>query len=59
MLLWVIEVIKKKNNGAGAGKTRIFKGVVGGFKVKKSPTQLFLYMSSVIPNATLVKFVHK
>ena len=59
MLLWVIEVIKKNKIGAGAGKTRIFKAGVGGFKVKKSPTQPFLYTSSVISNAKLVKFVHK
>ena len=59
MLLWGIEVIKKNKIGGGAGKTQIFKAVVGGFKVKKSPTQSFLYTSSVIPNAKFVKFVHK
>ena len=40
--------------GAGAGKTRIFKAAAGDFKVKASPTQLFLDTSPVIPNVKLV-----
>ena len=49
-----IEAIKLNKIGAGAGKTRIFKAVAGDFKVKASPTQLFLDTSPVIPNVELV-----
>ena len=49
-----MEAIELNKIGAGAGKTRIFKAVAGDFKVKASPTQLFLDKSPVIPNVELV-----
>ena len=52
--LRIIEAIELNKIGAGAGKTRIFKAVAGDFKVKASPTQLFLDKSPVIPNVELV-----
>ena len=52
--LRIIEAIKQNKIGAGAGKTQIFKAVVGDFKVKTSPTQLFLDTSPIIPNVELV-----
>ena len=52
--LRIIEAIELNKIGAGAGKTRIFKAVAGDFKVKASPTQLFLDTSPVIPNVELV-----
>ena len=50
----IMEAIELNKIGAGAGKTRIFKAVAGDFKVKASPTQLFLDTSPVIPNVELV-----
>ena len=52
--LRIIETIKRKKTGAGSGKTRIFKAVAKDFKVKVSPTQLFLGTSTVVPNVELV-----
>ena len=52
--LRIIEEINQNKIGARTGKTRIFKAVVGDFKVKASPTQLFLDTSLVIPNVELV-----
>ena len=46
--LRIIEAIELNQTGGGAGKTRIFKAVTGDFKVKVSPTQLFLDTSPVI-----------
>ena len=56
--LRIIEAIKQNKIGARTGKTRIFKGVVGDFKVKASPTQLFLDTSLVITNVELVNVHH-
>ena len=52
--LRIIEAIKRKKIGAGAGKTQIFKAVAGDFKVKASQTHLFLDTFPVIPNVELV-----
>ena len=54
--LRVIEAIKENKIGVVAEKTRVFKAVVGDFKVKRSPAQLFLDTSPLIPNAELVNF---
>ena len=52
--LQIIEAINLNKAGAGAGKIRIFKPLAGDFKIKASPTQLFLDTSPVIPNVELV-----
>ena len=52
--LQIIEAINLNKAGAGAGKIRIFKQLAGDFKIKASPTQLFLDTSPVIPNVELV-----
>ena len=53
--LRIIKTIKKENRiGTGIGKTWVFKALAGDFKVKTSPTQLFLDTSPVIPNTDLV-----
>ena len=52
--LRIIKAIKQNKSGAGARQSRVFKVVAGDFKVKASPTQLFLDTSPVIPNVELV-----
>ena len=52
--LRIIKAIKQNKSGAGARKSQVFKVVAGDFKVKASPTQLFLDTSPVIPNVELV-----
>ena len=48
-----VEAIKENKIGAETGKTQLFTAVAQGFKVKASPTQLFLDTSPVIK--TLIK----
>ena len=53
--LLAIEAAKENKIGARAGKTRVFKAMAGGFKVKTSPTQLFLNTSLVVPKCRTSK----
>ena len=49
-----LRIIKQSKIGAGAGKTQVFKALAGDFKVRASPTQLFLNTSPVIANVELI-----